>query len=327
MPEGPEVHSQADGLRLLLQGQVVTRIRFRKGWTLRKTLDDDVSDLLTNLPLTIEDIWAHGKKIVIKFADHYYMVVFLGMEGRWSAIPLNHSHIYIQTQSGDRVWYDDKRYLGNFEFYHSRRELRSRLAKVGPDLITDDIHVDDWLAVTTSPRLANKQICEFLMDQKYFSGVGNYIKAEVLYKARIRPDALLHQLNTKLLSKLFVIIRKLIRESYSAQGASLHSYINVDGNKGDFRVIVYDHSEDPDGEKVITSIFKDSRTTHWVPTVQILPSVWKGYRGISRRRLEASKGSGGYAVWELRSYCHQAGLSVEGTKSVLVRRLFKHQYE
>ena len=321
MPEGPEVHNQADALHAFLKGQIVTKIRFRSGWTDRKKMDPDADNLIDNLPLRVIKVWAKGKKIIIRFKGYSYMVVYLGMEGRWSYVPLKYSYIYIETQEGNRVWYDDKRYLGNFEFYNSTKELNSRMSKIGPDLISDDISIKDWLSVTTSPKVSNKQISQFLMDQKYFSGVGNYVKAEVLYAARIRPDALLGDLTAEMLTRLFQVIRRIIQKSYAAQGASLHSYINADGNKGNFRVVVYDATEDPQGNPVIRSIFQDDRVTHWVPTVQVLPTPWKGYSRLSVKKLRSTSGSAGYTCWELRSFCLQRQVATEGTKGVMVKRL------
>ena len=321
MPEGPEVHSQADALNAFLQNSTITRIRFRKGWTNRKTLDPGFDDLISSLPLKVVKVWAAGKKIIIRFRGYRYIVVFLGMEGRWSYEKLKYSHIYIQTQENNRIWYDDKRYLGNFEVCNSRESLRLRLSKIGPDLITDLISTQDWLDETTNSKVATKQICDFLMDQKYFSGIGNYLKAEILYAAKIRPDACMGELSRSLLETLFEITRKIIYNSYVAQGASLYSYINTDGKKGNFQCIVYGNATDPLDNPVIKSIFQDDRVTHWVPAIQVLPSPWNGYSRLSHRKLKTTNKSDGYLNWELRSFCLQRHVGTEGTKAVMIRRL------
>ena len=33
----------------------------------------------------------------------------------------------------------------------------------------------------------NKAICETLLNQKYFNGIGNYLRAEILYRLKIPP--------------------------------------------------------------------------------------------------------------------------------------------
>ena len=43
-----------------------------------------------------------------------------------------------------------------------------------------------YLTKTISKR---RNICNVLLDQKLFPGVGNYLKSEILYKSEIHPDA------------------------------------------------------------------------------------------------------------------------------------------
>lgn len=56
-----------------------------------------------------------------------------------------------------------------------------------------DVMSDQWKSAKALKRLENntdKMICDVLLDQKIFSGVGNIIKNEVLYRAKVHPESL-----------------------------------------------------------------------------------------------------------------------------------------
>jgi len=56
-----------------------------------------------------------------------------------------------------------------------------------------DVMSDEWdpeKAVEKIKQLPSRQIADVLLDQDIFSGVGNIIKNEVLYRARVHPESL-----------------------------------------------------------------------------------------------------------------------------------------
>ena len=52
----------------------------------------------------------------------------------------------------------------------------------------------------------NKTIAEFLMDQSMCAGIGNYLKAEILYDAAISPHRIVKSLDSEEFNKLLKII-------------------------------------------------------------------------------------------------------------------------
>jgi endonuclease-8 len=70
---------------------------------------------------------------------------------------------------------------------------------------TEDIMSDDWDAAAAKQKLkANKKMlaCDALLDQHIFSGSGNIIKNEVLFRTRIHPLSLVSRLPAKKLNEL-----------------------------------------------------------------------------------------------------------------------------
>lgn len=58
---------------------------------------------------------------------------------------------------------------------------------------SEDVMSDRWDAKKAAKKLTlmpNKLICDTLLEQEVFSGVGNIIKNEVLYRVRVHPESL-----------------------------------------------------------------------------------------------------------------------------------------
>jgi len=170
------------------------------------------------------------------------------------------------------------------QFYANTASLTVKLAELGPDLLAtallysghrpvsgtiDPVSPEIWLQKLRNPRIPNKQVGDFLMEQKYISGIGNYLRAEILYHAKIRPDRALSSLTHLETETLYRYALKTIVESYSYGGLTIENYWSPDGRRGTFPKQVYGKTEDPYGNPVVTNSTKGDRTVHWVPAVQI----------------------------------------------------------
>ena len=108
------------------------------------------------------------------------------------------------------------------------------------------------------------------MDQSIVSGVGNYVKAEALYLAKISPHRTVSSLTNAELCDLNAAVRSVLVNSFKSGGATLQSYQDFYGEVGDAtqRFAVYGRKSDPEGREIIKEQTKGGRTTHWVPQVQ-----------------------------------------------------------
>ena len=299
MPEGPEVHTIADWLESQVVGYTLHKIKYNEtsrygklkpicDSTGEQLFDDTDKPLLKEvglegllelkdlLPLTITEIAAKGKKIIFLLEGKdtsVFLVSSLMMEGKWQWEQGKHSDLWlvVSSPSGEKhnLYFDDSRHFGTIEIVFGEQNLLIRLKEVGPDLLTDEITDREWLSKIRNGRIKNKKIGLFLMEQKYFSGIGNYLRAEILYAAKISPHRILSSLSDQEALCLLSKSCSLIRESYEAQGATLATYRNPHGGKGGFQVLVYGKKTDPDGNPVIAEDIGDKRSTHWVPSIQI----------------------------------------------------------
>ena len=332
MPEGPEVALYATALNKFLSTKTLCSLEYDKNSRYEKNGLPHFDELTRLLPLKINKVSSKGKKIIIELSNHIYILSSLGLEGRWCLEPKNHSNLWltIQDEFGgvQKIYYDDSRHFGEVKLVLSKNELDKKLSKIGPDMLFEEVTHDMWMKVVSDKRLGNKQICDFLMDQQYFSGCGNYLKSMTLYQAKVRPNATLKELSEEDHQNIRTNLIRNIKDSYKAQGASLKTFVNFDQTRGDFEVIVYGKSTDPYGNPVITSTFKDNRTTHWVREVQIRPTPFQEDESeldIEKLKLSYGRGKDTYTVAELRAFAKERKLKTDGKKADLVERLLNYK--
>ena len=121
----------------------------------------------------------------------------------------------------------------------------------------------EYIISLSNKRIKNKQICGFLLEQKYFSGIGNFLRSEIVYTAKIRPDKILSNLSDFEKGELYDVSLKVILEAYLTQGISGGYF-----PKGTFKLKCYNRNFDPYGNIVVKEYFKDKRSMYWVPEIQ-----------------------------------------------------------
>ena len=284
MPEGPEVRRCAESIYKKIGNGILMSMEINDKSRYYKT---NGFPGMNNLELNsvIQTITVKGKRIIFHFktpsGKDIYLLSFLGMEGHWLIKPGKHSGIQMVFKTlkrynktilsmSTKLYYDDSRHFGRLEVFDSQENLNAFLDKtVGPDLLNETIPFEQYKKVITSKRIRNKQIVEFLMNQKYFSGIGNYLKSEVLYASKLSPQRLLQSLSQDDIERLFSNSIRILNESYQKGGLTIATYTDVEGNFGTFETKVYSKSTSPEGYSIRQDTFKDKRTTFWVSEIQV----------------------------------------------------------
>nr|QBK89562.1 MAG: formamidopyrimidine-DNA glycosylase [Pithovirus LCPAC001] len=275
MPEGPEIKTIVDSLNLVLPGLSLNKIivneksRYFKNLKNKNILDS------SKLPLCIRMIICKGKHIFFKFESSLnsneviIMHSHLAMTGKWIWDKGKHSGIELFLSNQKVLYFDDTRRFGCVEWFN-QEQYKKKLKNIGIDILSEHITLKHWNKIMSNTRLKKKQICDMLISQKYISGIGNYLKSEILYLSKIRPDRELQSLTDVELEMLYTTSLKTIKASYNSGGLTIQDYIDPDGNTGKFKVIIYGKKgkKDPNGYSIITSTFKDRRTTFWVKEIQ-----------------------------------------------------------
>jgi formamidopyrimidine-DNA glycosylase len=234
------------------------------------------------LPMAIDYVNCKGKFIYFQMANPELSIwSTLGMTGGWSKTASAHTRIMFVFNDGSKIYFNDQRNFGTIKFVDGVDQLKSKLRKIGPDMLTEELSNEKFRKILT--KHGRKTLAEILMSQDIISGVGNYLKAEVLYLSRLSPHRMGGSLSNEEVDNLNQIIQKTIRDSYASGGSTLQTYVDMYGNTGDFnpRLIyglgegdvcggfaVYKRTTDPLGNKVISEETKDKRTSWWVPSIQ-----------------------------------------------------------
>jgi len=278
MPEIAEVYTMAEMLnKKILDKKLVSITWYKKpGKRTHNCTFETYSELQKLLPLKIIKVKSHGKKIIIIFENNVYIMIaplmtgsVIFKQGDYSHTVFNFGEKIKNINIVDlKVYFDDKLHQGLVNTYFDEKSYEVKMNQMGKDYIRDVITVEDYIKTLTNPKIKEKQICEFLMDQKYYAGAGNYLVAEILYASKIMPDRLLKNITEDELKELYNNTMRIIHLALITKGLTIKDYVTPDGEVGTFKTLVYNRSEDPLGNKVYRQVFKNKRTSHFVPEIQ-----------------------------------------------------------
>jgi DNA-formamidopyrimidine glycosylase len=262
MPEGPECRRIGEALAKRLSGRTITSIDVLSGRYESKP-PSGMQELTVNLPITIVGAGVHGKFLYWILKDEHSVWNTLGMTGGWSESVEKHSRVKITLNDG-AVYFNDMRNFGTIKFVRGKFRLLEKLKSLGPDMLAED--VNDEVFIKRMKSQSHLQVTVALMNQSIVAGVGNYIKSDSLWLARINPHKKVSELSDVELCNLNRSIKHIMRESFNTGGATSGAY-----NAGEYtsRHLVYNQKHDPDGNPVVREMTEDKRTTHWCPNVQI----------------------------------------------------------
>lgn len=271
MPELPEVASTAIRLNEEIQGLELTNVVVHSGRYMRHGNPKGMDEFMDLLPVKVSKVEFIGKLIVFEFETNdgkWWCWNTLGMSGGWRLEPTKHSHVEFKV--GDKsVWFTDIRNFGTLKFTNDEASTNKKRRSIGPNHLSQGI--TDELFEERLQLYPNITIAESLMSQSLIGGIGNYIKAEVLYRARVSPHRLVKDITKREFSLLNESCEEVIKSSFLNKGASIRTYYNVDGSVGEFPFFffVYGRETCINGYQVKRETTADGRTTHWVPEIQI----------------------------------------------------------
>jgi DNA-formamidopyrimidine glycosylase len=288
IPEGVEVKLSAENIRPLVEGKQVRNIIPGEKSRYASEAPEGLNEFLNSFRTVLTDIITidkckvvgvktQGKFMYWEFSNGWYMFCTFGMTGQWSSKDGKHVCLHLklidynQTPQNqlDDIYFNDPRHFGTIKFVEGKDQLNARLAELGWDPLQDDLtKYSPWLIGELSKTA--KPIGQVLMDQSLFAGVGNYIRAEALYLAKMSPWKPANQLSKNDAENLFQACIDVMQTSYQYQGATIQTYKTAYGEEGRYSSCfkVYGKKIDPLGNKITKEDTPDKRTIHWCPAVQ-----------------------------------------------------------
>lgn len=279
MPEGPEVARISESLNKNISNKKIISVKMTKKSRYYENRSFDGSNLLS-YGLKIVSVIARAKRIIFNMVDpggkNLIMISFLAMTGQWVKYRTKYTSFIFQFgliddrkyKITDTFYYNDTRKIGFLKCLDTMEGYKNVFKFIGPDLLHDEIPFDVYLSVLRSKKLVGKEIVWFLLEQKFFSGIGNYLKSEVLYASGVSPNRTIRTLTDLEIYKIYTQSIKIIKLSYIHNGLTFSDYIDPDGNKGNYDPLIYNKTIDPFGNQISINTFTDKRITYWVPSVQ-----------------------------------------------------------
>jgi formamidopyrimidine-DNA glycosylase len=271
MPEGPEVMIVTESLKRTSENKDILCFNVH----LEKYKDERFEKIV---PCKVREVFCRGKYIFFHLLPHkeggreYYLHSHLKMEGRWRYSDKKeikeHKHTHVRIELSDRyLYYDDTRKMGSFTLL-TVKEGENMMGKIGKEPLKEDLDPDYFLSVMKKE--GSKVIASALLDQKYIAGIGNYLKSEILYHARIHPTRRINTLNQEEILRLYLHIHRVIRSAYEYKGLTIKSYWSPENVRGRFPCIVYNKEgkQDPNGY-VVKRIKQNGRSSFYVEELQL----------------------------------------------------------
>jgi len=278
MPEIPEVRCFAEKLDELFSNKILMNVTIRRGpyisshakryFPFREAVNEFCPHFIKKVKY--KGKWMYfemevenpedKKSQFIAFGIHH------GMEGSWCSDP-DSEHIILELEfegegpEPEYYFFQDSRRFGTFCLLRTQEELDKKLNALGPSVygLTEDVFRERM----NIKRIQNKRICEVMLDQKIISGIGNYLRADILYKAGINPKRIISSLSEKM-HDLYLSIIDVAEKSYQCKATTPGNY-KSSVYRGGYDTLVYNKKICPEGYKVEKFKDKNKRTMWWVP--------------------------------------------------------------
>ncbi len=190
MTEGPTAKAKAVIVKRMVGDEVVTEAIMRSG---RSNID--VGNLV-GLRLDYAD--AYGKNILFVFGD-YMVRTHLMMYGTIHIYDFDESLTKPESKMRLMLIFESKKVViynaPIVEIDYKWRILDKLKRTLGVDPLRDDWSVEK--AVMLIRRHGDRKIGDVLLDQRVIAGIGNILRNEILFRAKIHPERLVKDLSQK----------------------------------------------------------------------------------------------------------------------------------
>ena len=225
MPEGPEVRRHADILDKALTGKplvaLTARTKAAKAW-------------LHEHPHVLEGrcitrVHSKGKNLVGEIEGGYFFYSHLMMWGRWEIVtdlPL----LEIDRRERARITVSDAAAvllsapvfeLAEGDAFQSNMYLN----RLGPDILPyptkGPFDTEEFVKRLRAPEHAQRTIGAVLLNQQVAAGIGNYLRAEILFDCKLDPWRMVDELSADDLQCLCDSVALMAQRAYANGGATV----------------------------------------------------------------------------------------------------------
>jgi len=214
MPEGPEIRLAADEIEAILKNRKTTDVYFAfpKLKKFQKKLNGE----------KVKRVETRGKAMITHFSNDLAIYSHNQLYGKWMTAAAGEApdtgrqlRLAIHNAKASAFLYS----ASEIEVLKaSDVDSHPFLIKLGPDLLSQTPTVAQLTKRLTEKKFARRQLSGLLLDQGFVAGLGNYLRAEILYFAKINPEMRPVDLTATEIRRLAGLIIKLTLRSYRTRG-------------------------------------------------------------------------------------------------------------
>lgn len=306
MPEINEIRHFADFIKSNFKNKKILEINILKGRYKTHGPFENYNAIKKDLPLKLLDVKTKGKFLYLVFENNFYIFSTLGLYGGWTYLKkgstkykfsrtegtwlefsgikdpemspyiknaLNHLNVEFKTSHGSLYYYDQLSF-GSLKVIDNKEELNKKLKMIGPDIMEHDTTLEIFKEQLLKTRNLAKEIGIVLMNQKVISGIGNYLRADILYISKISPFRKVNKLTDEEIEVIFKNSKILTWGDYDIKMAKKLKIVSKETKfPSDYgrMFFVYNCDTDINGYKIIKKeLFEGSqkRFIYYVPEIQ-----------------------------------------------------------
>lgn len=166
---------------------------------------------------TLDSTRRHGKYLFAEISDDGWLVLHFGMTGRLeyshTEEPPEHTRVLLRFDDGSYLAYVCPRMLGRVDWTGNADDFIAR-KQLGIDGLNDKLDFPHFYELMKSKRGSIKAA---LMDQQTIAGLGNVYVDEILFQAKVHPQAIVSDLDDVKLKGIHRQLRRVIRSAVRAR--------------------------------------------------------------------------------------------------------------
>ncbi|MCU0565534.1 MAG: endonuclease VIII [Oculatellaceae cyanobacterium Prado106] len=246
MPEGPEIRQAADQLEQALCDRPITELFFAFEH-LKRYESAFVGEQVTA-------VRTRGKGMVICCTNQLYIYSHNQLYGRWYVRSL---HSYPPTNRQLRLAIHNAK---KSALLYSASEIEVLdeiglihhpfLSKIEVDVLDQAVTVEQLGDRLSSKRFHRRALPSLLLDQQFIGGLGNYLRSEILFVARVHPTLRPIDCSPEQIQSLAQAVLLVCQQSYRTKGITndleLAMQLKAQGHKRSFyRHFVFNRENRP----------------------------------------------------------------------------------
>ena len=254
MPEGPEVKISTDFLKKNVRE--VKSINIESA-PYKKKFSQIIK--IANKHLTKKAcFFCIGKNIFLSLSKKNNLHIHLGMTGSFTFKKQKHNHLSFSTPNG-KIFFNDIRRFGFVNIVSNETISMKFNKKI--DILNDNYDISTHINLLNNIS-SNLEICKILLNQKFFPGIGNYLKSEILFALKIHPNRKWKTIKKNRYKDICFFTQKITTEAYKKGGAELRDFKNPN-SKSNFILKIYGRDKTDNDLNVKKIKSKDNRTSFY----------------------------------------------------------------